>query len=167
MSVQSTIVVEFGDGADSSGFVALELDETINLDSDGNVKTSFDPGDEVWFWLQHADTLRVGSVAATSGMVVACGIARRSREQELTFAGDGSQTLSHIPARNPEYTWYGNVGSGMSRDGRTLTVAGNIPCTCDAVIPIDVHLYRFIPPPLELADEATYRVVIVVTMEAA
>ena len=60
MSVQSTIVVEFGDGADSSGFVAMELDETLNLDSDGNVKTSFAPGNEVWFWLQHDETLRVG-----------------------------------------------------------------------------------------------------------
>jgi len=167
MSVQSTIVVEFGDGADSSGFVALELDETLNLDSVGNVKTSFDQGDEVWFWLQHDDTLRVDSVAATSGMVVACGMARRSRAQELTFTGDGSQTLSHIPAVNPSYLWYGNVGTGMSRDGRTVMVTGNLPCTCDATIPIDVHLYRFVPPPLELVDEATYRVVIVITMEAA
>jgi hypothetical protein len=35
------------------------------------------------------------------------------------------------------------------------------------MIPIAVHLYRFIPPVLTLAGEEKYRVVVVITMEAA
>lgn len=166
-TVGGTLVVEFGDGADSSAFVAMEFDETLNLDDDGNAKTSFEPEDDVWFWIQHAGTLQIDSIAATSGMVVDCGTVRRSRDQELTFTGTDSVELSHIPAGNPSYTWYGNEGSGLSRNGRTVLVSGNTPCTCDAVIPIDVHLYRFVPPALELADGQSYRVVIVAYMEAA
>lgn len=167
MSLGATIVIQFGESADSSAFVAMELDETINLDSTGNAKSEFEPGDEVWFWLQHDASLVVASIESTSGMVVDCGMARRERTQELTFIGEEGASLSYIPAVSPTYTWYGNVGSGLALDGRTVSVAGNLPCTCDAVIPIDVHLYRFIPPALELAEDASYRVVVVVTMEAA
>lgn len=166
-TVGGTLVVEFGAGADSAAFVAMELDETLNLDDEGNEKTGFAAGDEVWFWLQHADTLRIDRIASTSGMVVDCGVVRRSRNQELTFTSTDSVELSHIPANNPSYTWCGNEGAGLARNNRSVSVSGNTPCTCDAVIPIDVHLYRFIPPPLELADDQTYRVVIVAYMEAA
>lgn len=165
--VGGTLVVDFGAGADSSAFVAMEFDEPLNLDDDGNAKTSFDPGDEVWFWIQHAETLRIDRVVATSGMVVDCGIVRRSRDQELTFTGVDSVELSHIPAGNPSLTWYGNEGNGLTRTGRSVSVSGNTPCTCDAVIPIDVHLYRFVPPVLALGADETYRVVIVAYLGAA
>lgn len=166
-TVGGTLVVEFGEGADSNAFVAMEFDETLNLGDDGEEKTSFDPDDEVWFWIQHADTLQIDSVKATSGMVVDCGTVRRSRVQELTFTGKDTVDLSHIPAVNPSYTWYGNEGSGLARNGRSVSVSGNTPCTCDVVIPIDVHLYRFVPPALDLGENETYRVVIVAYLEAA
>ncbi|MGD9948921.1 MAG: hypothetical protein AB7U29_10635 [Desulfobulbus sp.] len=166
-TVGGTIVVEFGDGADQSAFYVFEMDETLNLDAEGNEQSQFSPGDEVWFWGQHAASLRIDRIEATSGMVVDCGIVRRSRTQQLTFTGADVLELSHIPAFNPAYTWFGNIGGGISRNGRSVSVASNIPCTCDAAIPIDVHLYRFVPPQLALEDEETYRVVIVAYMEAA
>lgn len=166
-TVGATIVVEFGAGADTSAFVAVELDETLNLDADGNERSQFSPGDEAWFWVQHDSALRIGAIECTSGMVVDSGPARRQRSQECTWTGEDAVELAHIPAAMPVLTWYGHIGQGLVLDGRSLTVAGNAPCTCDAVIPIDVHLYRFVPPPLELAAEQNYRVVIVITMEAA
>lgn len=168
MSIGATIVVEFGQGADSSAFVAVELDETLNLDSDGAEKTQFVPGDEVWFWLQFDETaLRLDRVACTSGMVVAAGLASRTRTQELTWTGDDGQELSHIPSATPSLKWYGAVGSGLSRDSRKLTVTGNTPCTADATIPISVRLYRYVPPPMSLSGDETWRSVIVIYMEAA
>ena len=56
--VGATIVVEFGTGADSSAFVAVELDDHLNKDADGETKTQFNPGDQVWFWVQHDASLR-------------------------------------------------------------------------------------------------------------
>lgn len=167
-NVGATIVVQFGQGADSSAFVALELDETLNLDSTGEPVSEFVPGDEVWFWVQHDASLRIGSVACTSGMAVDCGMVRRERRQELTFAGaDSDESLSHLPATAPTLTWYGNDGSPLAIDGRTVRAGGANPSTCDAVLAIDVNLYRYIPPPLQLADGESWRSVVVVTMEAA
>lgn len=167
-NVGATIVVQFGQGADSSAFVVLELDETLNLDSSGEAKSEFAPGDEVWFWVQHDPGLRIGQVACTSGMAVDCGTVRRERRQELTFAAaDSEETISHLPATAPTLTWYGNDGSPLAIDGRTVRAGGQIPSTCDAVLAVDVHLYRYIPPPLQLADGDSYRSVVVVTMEAA
>ena len=167
-NVGATIVVQFGQGADSSAFFALELDETLNLDSSGEAKSEFAPGDEVWFWLQHDASLRVGSVACTSGMAVDCGQVRRERRQELTFASaDSDESLSHLPATAPILTWYGNDGGPLAIDGRTVRAGGAIPSTCDAVLAIDVRLYRYIPPPLQLADGQSWRSVVVITMEAA
>jgi len=167
MNVGETLVAQFGSSADSSAFVAKDLDETLNLDGEGNVKTSWVDGDEVWFWVQHDASLVIDRVEPTSGMVVDCGQARRSRTQELTFKTADTVELSHIPAKNPTYTWYGNKGAGLTRNGRAVSVSGNLPCTCDAEIPIDVHLYRFIPPKLDLGSGETYRVVIVIYLEAA
>ena len=62
---------------------------------------------------------------------------------------------------------FGNVGTGVSRDGRRLRVAGGTPCTADATIPINVHLYRYVPPPMSLGEGETWRSVIVVYLEAA
>ena len=167
-TVGATIVVEFGTGADSSAFVAVELDDRLNKDANGEVKTSFHPGDEVWFWLQwDAAALRLDRVRATSGQVVACGTASRTREQQCTWTGDEAVELSHIPAGSPALKWYGNVGSGLSRDGRKLWVTGNTPCTADATVPISVHLYRYVPPPMALGEGETWRSVIVCYMEAA
>lgn len=168
MSIGATIVVQFGEGADSSAFVAVELDETLNRDSEGNVKSQFNPGDQPWWWIQHDPVLRIDRVTCTSGMVVAAGEVARSRKQELTWiTADEGQDLSHIPASNPALTWYGNVGQGLSRDGRKLTLTGGLPCTADAIIPIQVHLYRYVPPPLSLSGDATWRSIIVVHLEAA
>jgi hypothetical protein len=167
-NVGATIVVRFGEGADSSAFVTIELDETLNITEDGSERTSFLPGDEVWFWLQHDTSLRIGSVACTSGMAVDCGTVRRERRQELTFAAaDSTEILSHLPAVAPSLIWYGNDGSPLRIEGRAVRVDGVTPSTCDVVLPIDVHLYRYVPPPLTLADGDSYRAVVVVTMEAA
>lgn len=166
--VGATIVVEFGQGADSSAFVAVELDDTLNRDAAGEVKTQFQPGDEVWFWLQWDETaLRLDRIRATSGQVVACGSASRTREQQCTWTGDEAIELAHIPAGAPSLKWYGTVGTGLSRDGRRLRVTGGTPCTADAVVPIAVHLYRYVPPPMTLGEGETWRTVIVAYMEAA
>lgn len=168
---QATLVIQFGEGADSSLFVAAEFDEVLNVSASGENKTSWLPGETPWFWVQHDPALRIASILPTgaAGDVIAYDTARRTRNQELSWPNiDTAIELSHIPASAPTLTWYGAPGTGLQRDGRTLRITGGAPCTCDAVIPIEVHLYRFIPPPLELPTaEDKYRVILYITMEAA
>lgn len=166
-TIGGTLVVEFGENADSSAFVVVQLDDTLNVDAGGQTVSTFSPGQSAYFWVQHAPSLRIGAVTATSGVIAADGLARRSRTQELTWTSLESQELECIPAGAPVLSWVGAQGSGFALNGRTATVTGNVPCTCEATYPIDVHLYHLVPPTLNLAAGETYRIVIVVYMEAA
>ncbi len=170
MSAAATLVVEFGDSADSSAFYAAEFDETLNLDNSGEATTDFAPGDELYFWVQHDSSLAIASVESTDrrGTLVDCGTVTRSRDQEVTFTSTDSVDLSYIPASAPTITWYGEVGTRLTVSGKTVAVSGNTPCTADLVFPVAVHLFRYVPPPLVLAsDEDTHRIVFVITLEGA
>jgi len=168
---QATLVVRFGEGADSNAFVVAEFDELLNVSAAGESKSSWLPGDSIYFWVQHDPALRIASILPTgaAGDIVAYGPTRRSREQELSWPDtDTTVELSHIPASTPLLAWYGAPGTGLQLDNRTVRITGGAPCTCDAIITIDVHLYRFIPPPLDLPTaEDKYRTILYITMEAA
>jgi hypothetical protein len=168
---QATLVVQFGDQGTSDAFVAAEFDDKLNVDSSAQVKTIWNPGDEIWFWVQHDDSVRIAAVKPTgsAGDIVDCGIAERNVEQQLAWPDtETTVELSHIPLSTPSFTWYGAPGVGLSFSGRTISINSGAPCTCDAAIPISVHLFRFIPPALTLADESEiYRVIIYIYMEAA
>lgn len=168
-SIGTTIVVEFGEGADSSAFVAVELDETLNKNADGSEKSQWYPGDQVWFWLQYDEAvLRLDRIVSTSGMVVAAGEVSRTREQALTWTvADDPVELSHQPSGPVSLHYYGRAGTGMRQEGRQIRMAGGVPCTADATLPLRVLLYRYVPPPMTLAEDQTWRSVIVVYLEAA
>ena len=88
-------------------------------------------------------------------------------EDEEKVADFIRRGLEQSGYRSPTLHWYGNVGTGLSRDGRRLRVTGGTPCTADAIVPIAVHLYRYVPPPMTLGEGETWRSVIVCYMEAA
>jgi hypothetical protein len=168
---RATLVVQFGESADSTAFVTAEFDDVLNVDSAGEVKSSWLPGDSIFFLVQHDPSLRIDAILPTgnSGTIVDCGIVSRSRDQELSWPDiNTEQELSHNSTFFPTLTWYGSPGYGLKLNGRTLTIAGGAPCTCDAVIPIEARLFQYIPPQLVLATEDDiYRIIIYIYMEAA
>ncbi len=171
MSVESTIVVEFGTGVDSGALVVVELDDEVNLGEDGEVKTSFVPGDEPGF-LVHYDTsaLRITRVACSSGMVVDLGQVTRTRVQQVEFTvAEQPQDIPHIPAGGISWNWYGN-SPAVNQDGRTLTAIGDdaeFPAIGEATYHVSYQAYKLIPPTLTLDDDEQYPVLITVYMETA
>lgn len=167
---KATLVVRFGDQSASEAFVAAEFDDVLNGDGAGNIKTEWHPGDDIWFWVQHDTSVRIAAIKPTGGAgdVVECGVASRTKKQELAWPDtETPNELSYIPSAQPTMTWYGAPGKGMTISGRSVSITGGAPCTCDAVIPIGVRLYRFIPPSLSLArDTDIYRVIIYIYMES-
>ena len=125
--IRTTIVVNFGDDT-SSELVVVELDESRNLDSDGNTVTQFSPGDEVYFLVHHHHSLRIDSIETTSGDVVYEGTNIHTREQDQTFfpSFDSEVELTYIPSGGVSAVWYGN-SSPLTINGRTVT-ATNTPC---------------------------------------
>ena len=89
MSEKATLVVKFGQGA-SSGFVAAEFDDIKNVDTAGKTKSSFAPGEEPYFLVQHDDSVRIDRIAATGGMVVAMGLVSRPYSDRLDFPALGN-----------------------------------------------------------------------------
>lgn len=169
MSAQATLVMQFGNATAESAFSKAEMDETLNVDTDGESISEFSPGDSVWFWVQHDDTVEITEILPTGGQgdIVDYGMQARTRDAECTWPDTDTEVdLGYIPSAMPTLTWYGNPGSYLRLDGRVLTIGGNAPATADAVIPIQVHLFRFIPPSLDLPTEADkYRVVLCIYID--
>ena len=165
--ILATVVVEFGEGADDGALVVVELDDAVNLDVDGKVKTSFYPGDRPGFIIHFDDTaLRVGEIRCSSGMVTGGIMVSRSRTQQVQFASPGSAVdLPHIPAGGVSVAWYGRSPT-LSQDGRRLTASGDLPAIGEASYSIRCLAYTLVPPPLSLVGDATWPVLVVVTMEA-
>jgi hypothetical protein len=166
MSVAATIVIKFGESAaDSSALALVELDDSRNVDAAGEVKSSFAPGDVVYFLVHHASELRIGSVVPTDGYVVNMGRTQFARKSQQLFADGEAVSLSYLPAGGVAPTWYGRT-SALTQNGQQL-VAVDPPVIGDLSFTIDAALYRLQTPSVTLAEEQTYPVAVVVTMEAA
>ncbi len=169
MSVAASLVVTFGDGADSSDLVVMEFDKIMNVDAVSEEKTQFAPGDEVFFLIHHASTLRIGSVKATAGMVVSQGRVTRAREQQLLWtAVDEEQELSCIPSSALTAVWYGNEATGFKKSGfRAVTISGGVLPALSLVSYSAVFaMYKIITPFVELAEGESWPITIVAEMEA-
>jgi len=168
MSVEATIVVEFGQGVDSGALVVVELDEEMNLDLDGEEKTTFFPEDTPYFLVHHDASVRIGAVRSSSGMVSGGGVVSRERSQQMQWpTADDQQDLPHIPASEPTWKWWGNMPV-ISRDGRAVTASGSsLPAIGEVSYTIETHQYQLFPPAMDLEEEETYPVLVVITMEAA
>jgi hypothetical protein len=164
--MSATVVVQFGQGADSTALVKVELDGVVNIDAEGNEKTSFVPGDQPVFLVHHDASLVIGSVTCSSGLIQPLGLVSRERTQRIECPDLTAQELEYIPNATPAFVWFGN-DAGLALVDRTLTPAGAIPAVCDVSLSATFQQFRLIPPPITLAAEEDYPILIVVTMEAA
>ena len=169
MSGGPTIVVKFGESvsaADQALFV-VELDNELNVDSEGEVKSQFFPGDEIFF-LMHYDHSKmvVKAIKNTDGAVVVMGEVGRSKTEEMLFeASDAPVELQHTPSSGPSAKWYGRT-SALTRDGRSVTAAST-PCLGDITYSYTATSAKLIPPALTLAADEEFPIAIVIYVEAA
>jgi hypothetical protein len=159
-----TIILDFADTNAGNAFIVLELDDELNKDSAGEVKTSFYPGDNVYFRIHHDDTVRIKSSAQSSGTVVSFGSVRRTSTQQMSFPtlNDEPET-SHIPI-SISPVWYGRVPI-LSIDGRKLK-ANNVPAIGEITHDFYAWSYRITPPPLVLSGDEKYYILTVITLES-
>ena len=165
--VVASLVVRFGEGADTSALVAMELDDTMNIDDAGEVKSEFRPGDNIFFLIHHDSKLRIESVKATGGQIEAQGYVIRERSNELLWAGLDEKQLSYLPSGDLVPEWYWREGTGLKRTGREASITdGGLPV--EALIKYDVsfHLYRLVTPVVELEPEEKKKITIVAELEA-
>lgn len=167
MSEKTTLVLKFGQAA-GTGFAIAELDDIRNVDSTGQKKSSFAPGDEVYFLVQHDDSLRIDRIAATGGMVVAMGQVSRDYTDRLDFPALGDTAeLSHLPAGSVSRTWVDHAAA-VTIAGRTVTAAGGeLPAKGNLAYSAEMHSFRLVPPPMTLADGESHEITVYIFMETA
>lgn len=176
MSVSATIVVHFGDDVDANTFAMAMLDSELNVDAEGEEITSFVPGDEIFFLIQHDPSLRIdGLPKATDGTVVAQPDKEFVfTEQELIFeegagVGDraevGGPDLAAVHRGDITKTWYGREGIGFEVKNRKATVTGGVPSICKVQFNAPMKSYKLHTPNVTLAEDEEYPVVIVIYME--
>lgn len=166
----ATIVLKYEDGTDAvSSDCIIELDEVLNVDEDGNEKTSFIIGDNAYILAKPADDVRITRVVSTCGDISSFGMVSRDREMEALFVEYNSEnskpTLSYKSSGGISVDWVGNVGGSIKYDLDDLSMdisSGEIPCMGN--ITISVSFYSFMLEPVVL-DRESYNIYVVFYLE--
>jgi hypothetical protein len=167
MGIVNSIVVSFGETVTSdSGSITVEWDDSLNVDDDGEVKTSFVPGDTLSLLVHHGDDVKLVGVKSTSGTLSGGASVSLTRKEELCWCSDDDeQSLSYSPSGGLSYTWYGRVGSGAVRDDKTVTMSDSFPCLALVSYPATFLRYLLQTPTLTLAEDETWPLQVVVYYE--
>ena len=172
MTVIGTLVVGFGeDAATASGAIIAEWDDTKNLDSEGEVKSDWLPGDVAWLLLHHDATATILDVKVTHGSIVSEGEVSLPRSAEMGWAEPGEdQTLQYVAAQLADliFKWFGNVGTGPDlKDKKVRFSSGQFPCLAEVSYPVLFARYKVQTPMVELAidEEWPLRIYIYYSIE--
>ena len=168
---ETTILVSFNDGTDSDEYLTLaELDDVLNIDSNGDVKTSFGEGDEPYFRFHCSDNIQLDAVASTLGSLINIGTANRVKESSNVFASRDDDALdSHtLPVVPSSYsvTYEGNVGSLLSETttGGLVTLSrrtSHTPFSAFFLSSYRATIFQLVPPALSLGDDETFNIYVV------
>lgn len=165
--VFDTIVVRFGEAATAGDlFAVLELDDTKNIDIQGNVLTSFAPGAEVHFILHTEPGVEIVRADLTSGdlSILAPEIRTRTPGQRAFFVdNDTVINLRHFFLRNLNFTWYGRNGI-ISTNGRQLK-SSLTPAIADISYEYLVTPITVLTPDVPLVGEEVYPIGLRVTVQ--
>lgn len=174
MAVEASVIIEFeGVSQDPTGLIIVELDpeHANNLDSEGNLKSVFALDDEPVFLIHHEPTLEITRIKCTDGRLYSVsGSLDQTREFEALFTTKDTEinlAYSGVDIIDEE-TWYGNEGQlslGYNKDRSwVLTASGDeFPCHCTGKFTVLFQeRHRLVPPPLELDDDETYVIYVVI-----
>lgn len=174
MAVETSIVVVFGDGADSDGTVVAELDplHDNNLDSDGELKSTFDSvaPDVPVLLIHHDDTVQLTRIVATSGSVESTetsGITQ-TREVDLSFATEeDTVSIGYSNTTLDSVEWNGRTGTVVISGDNIIYSSGETPFVGVATVNVTFQHQYFVnvPSGLDLDADETYEIVIFIYME--
>ena len=168
MPIDATIVTSFGEGiSEDDVLVVIELDDELNLDDDGETKTTFYPGDECYFYVHLQAGLTIDRITVTSGARPrSLGSKTVTKTEQMFFPELNEELQLGYFINGISYSWYGNAGS-IEREERTLKNNSNLPCVADVTYTFTAWSYRYDPPAMTLAEDETYPVGIVVHVSQA
>lgn len=173
MAVEASIIVEFGDDvAAASANVIIEIDDEHqnNLDEEGEAK-SFAPGDNPVFLIHHDTSVEITDVRCTNGSVFQIGIntiISRPRETDVLFTLISSDvSIPYSSGFDLNVEWFGNMASVDLSGQNVIARNGTFPCYGNAEFNVIFNRqYQLNPPLLDLQDDETYTIYVVVYMRS-
>lgn len=171
MSVQATTVVSFNSGSDAEYVFNLELDESLNLDLEGEVKSSFSPSDIIYLQVNKSDNVDIIDIVVTSGKISINGNdTREATVNNLFVARDetedtGEFLLPHI-ASDFSVSFIGKTGAvedSVTSIGQSKLIPDKTktPFIAEIKYTYKVTSYKFTAPDIELEENETYETAIV------
>lgn len=149
-----TNIISFGGAvAAASGLIVAEIDGAMHLDGDGNERSSFLPGEPVYFLLHYdASKVRIIRLRSTDdGDVRRIGQVTRERLEQITWQHPAHLIdLRYLPAGSLSAKWYGR-GSNLYRNVRQVQ-ADLAPCLGDISYPVQFVQYLHVPAVAEIPD---------------
>jgi len=152
-----TLVTTFEGVSDSSDLIrVLALDDEKNLDSDGEVKTSFYPGEVIHYIVHLSDKLKIKEVVATEGTVSYMGKSTRKTVDQVFFTNRDTSdltdfTTSVIPIGMTKAFTGVRKGSPTAKVNSNGTVTytaedvKNVPYLLTYTHEYSVYMYRYTP----------------------
>lgn len=167
---KAVLKIEFaGAGADSGLHMSAIADFERNVevvDGKRQEKTTFHPGDQFYFLVQHDQRLVIQRVGSSWGTVQALGQVSRPHRQEIELReADDTSDLSYMPAGTVNLRWYGNSPM-LDQIGRSLSYrSGALPALALASYSSHWASYRLVPAGLSLGPDEEWPVLIVAYLE--
>ena len=168
------LTVTDGSGADQEGVAELDLGAVENLDSEGNLKSSFLPGEEAVFVVNSPPGYRAVDVLVhrlCGGGYIKPGTVDRGREESAGFdSKTTSATLGYWPKNSPTVNLYTIPASTMRYDlvNRTLSPSAGEELPVEAIVEYIAECQQVVytpPAGLDLAtseDEFPVRIEIII-----
>ncbi len=168
MSDKATTVLEYGDAASRDAFVVAGLDAVLNADAEGNARSSFAPGEEIYLFVHHDGTVRVNKIIPSlPGTITPLGGAVRKATEQHVFKGypDNANDLGYIAAGLPSAVWYGR-SSVLGVSGSKVKANPGY-CIGDLTYNYLVELYRYTPGSApQVAEDETFPLRFFVNLES-
>lgn len=169
---EGSIIVRSSDGSVAGDYLFhVELDDTLNIDSNGEIISNIVPGSTVYIAVNHSTDIIIDSVVPTNGSI------QFYQNSSRTFVEEGSLFSGRLADGADEYDFPvvpgsysieylgrpGKVTSSVNSAGQ-VTLTGDIsktPFMAKITANYPVKIYKFTTPDVTLGKDESYPIGIV------
>jgi len=171
--IEATTVVSFNttNAVEVEYIFNIALDDTLNVDSSGEVVTQFGSGDEVYLIVNKSSNVTVDAVVVTDGSISYVGAVSRSGEEQVLFSKrDSSDDAVHSMAIVPttvDVTYTGSRSGAYTKEVSSIGVVSfdpditKTPFLANLIYSYNCSLYKLQAPVLSLAADETHNIAVV------
>ena len=159
-NITTTLVVNFSKKDGSKALLKAEIDNRPKGYNQG--KTSFAPGDDVYFFVFHSVNVELDLLESSAGQIYKVTDEVICKDQTLSFAHIDTVSLSYPATAITNRVWFGNDLGSILLVGQTTAKITEINKTGVAEIDYDTiaHVYKLTGVPTVLGGKSEYSVTI-------